>query len=173
MDSLFADILREQFDADIAFLPGVGYGVAIPPGPITAADLRQLMPHDGKVVTMTLTADQVLEVLEQAVENTFTDDPGVKVGGMIQVSGICFRCDQSLKKGERITQVELKDSAWNSKARYSVVTNSMLAQGGHSQRSFLHGEAVTRHDSQYELIKKAFQEHSPVHTPPPGRIAAR
>ena len=173
VDSLFADILREQFHAHIAFLPGVGYGVAIPPGPITAADLRQLMPHDGKVVTMSLTGDQILEVLEQAVENTFTDDPGVKVGGMIQVSGIRFRYDRALRKGERITQVALPDRAWNSKQRFSVVTNSMLAQGVHSQKSFLRGEAVTHHDSQYELIKKSFQEHSPVHTPPPGRIAAR
>lgn len=173
VDSLFGDILREQFDADIAFLPGVGYGVAIPPGPITAADLRQLMPHDGKVVTMSLSGDQVLDILEQAVENTFTDDPGVKVGGMIQVSGIRFRYDQALRKGKRITHVELTDLAWNSEHKFSVVTNSMLAQGGHSQKSFLRGEGVIRHDSQYELIKKWFQTYSPVQTPPPGRIAAR
>ena len=75
IDSLFADILREETKADVALLPGVGYGVAIPPGPITAAQLRQLVPHEGKVVTMRLSGIQIIEVLEQAVENVFTDDP--------------------------------------------------------------------------------------------------
>lgn len=41
------------------------------------------------------------------------------------------------------------------------------------RKSFLRGEGVAQHDSQYELITKSFQEYSPVHTPPPGRIAAR
>lgn len=40
IDSLFADFLRAEAKADIALLPGVGYGVAIPPGPVTAAQLR-------------------------------------------------------------------------------------------------------------------------------------
>ncbi|WP_164100608.1 5'-nucleotidase C-terminal domain-containing protein [Candidatus Laterigemmans baculatus] len=57
--------------------------IAIPPGPITAAQLRQLIPHDGKVVTMRLSGAQVREVLEQAVENVFTDNVDKKVGGMI------------------------------------------------------------------------------------------
>jgi len=83
IDSLFADILRQEVKADIALLPGVGYGVALPPGSVTAAQLRQMVPHEGKVVTMRLSGAQVSEVLEQAVENTFTDDPAAKVGGMI------------------------------------------------------------------------------------------
>ena len=92
-DSLFADILREETRADVALLPGVGYGVAIPPGPITAAQLRQLIPHDGRVFTMQLAGAQIRDILEQSVENTFSDDPATKVGGMIQVSGIRFRFD--------------------------------------------------------------------------------
>ncbi len=47
-DSLFADILREETKCDVALLPGVGYGVAIPRGPITAAMLRNLVPHESK-----------------------------------------------------------------------------------------------------------------------------
>ena len=46
IDSLFADIFCEQTGADVALLPGVGYGVAIPPGAITAAQLRQMVPHE-------------------------------------------------------------------------------------------------------------------------------
>jgi len=64
IDSLFADILCAETKADIALLPGVGYGVAIPPGPVTAAQLRQMVPHEGNVVTMRLTGAQVVDVLE-------------------------------------------------------------------------------------------------------------
>ena len=106
VDSLFADLIRQQTNAELCFLPGVGYGIAIPPGPITAAQLRQLVPHDGKVVTMRLSGARIIEVLEQAVENVLSDDPAVKVGGMIQVSGLRFSYDDQRPKGHRIGSIE-------------------------------------------------------------------
>ena len=67
VDHLFATILREQTGSDIALLPGVGYGVALQAGPITAEQLRNLLPHDGKVVTMTLTGTQIRSIFEQTL----------------------------------------------------------------------------------------------------------
>ena len=170
IDSLFADILREETKADIALLPGVGYGVAIPPGSVTAAQLRQMVPHEGKVVTMRLSGTQVIEVLEQAVENTFTDDPATKVGGMIQLGGIKFRYDPALAKGHRVWHVERVGGKWEPTAEYTVVTNSMLAGGGHSYRTLTKGEKRTEHGSQYETIRQWFEKNSPVATPTTGRI---
>ena len=170
IDSLFADILREATKADIALLPGVGYGVAIPAGPVTAAQLRQMVPHEGKVVTMRLTGTQVIEVLEQAVENTFTDDSATKLGGMIQVGGIKFRYDPALAKGRRVWDVERVGGKWEPTAEYTVVTNSLLAGGGHSYRTLTKGEKRTEHGSQYETIRRWFEKNSPVATPTPGRI---
>lgn len=85
VDSLFADIIREVTGTDVALLPGVGYGVAIPPGPITVEALRNLIPHESRIFVMEMNGAQLLKVLEQSVENTYTDDPAKKVGGMIQV----------------------------------------------------------------------------------------
>ena len=170
VDSLFADILREATKADIALLPGVGYGVAIPPGPVTVAQLRQMVPHEGKVVTMRLSGTQVIEVLEQAVENTFTADPATKVGGMIQVGGIKFRYDPALAKGYRVWQVERVGGEWEPLAEYTVVTNSMLAGGGHNYRTLTKGEKRAEHGSQYETIRQWFEKNSPVATPTTGRI---
>ena len=42
---------------------------------------------------MRLLGTQVLEALERAVTNVFSDDPKLKVGGMIQISGIRFQYD--------------------------------------------------------------------------------
>ena len=170
IDSLFADILREQTKADIALLPGVGYGVAIPPGPVTASQLRQLVPHEGKVVTMRLSGVQIIEVLEQAVENTFTDDPAVKVGGMIQVAGIRFRYDPKTAKGHRVWHVERTEGRWKPMDDYTVATNTMMAGGGHNYQTLTKGEKRVEHGSQYETISRWFTKNSPVATPKPGRI---
>ncbi len=170
IDSLFADILREQTGADVALLPGVGYGVAIPAGPITAAQLRQMVPHEGKVVTMRLSGAQVIEVLEQAVENTFTDNHAMKVGGMIQVGGIRFRYDPALANGQRVWHVERVGGKWEPMAEYTVVTNTMMAGGGHNYRTLTKGQKQAEHGSQYETIRRWFEKNSPVTTPPNGRI---
>lgn len=169
-DSLFADILREETRADVALLPGVGYGVAIPPGPITAAQLRQLIPHDGRVLTMQLAGAQIRDILEQSIDNTFSDDPATKVGGMIQVSGIRFGFDSSRPHGRRALEIAALSGDWDHGRKYQVATNSLLAQGGHHYREFLHGENVQQGQAQYEMIKLWIKEHSPVMTPPTGRI---
>ena len=171
IDSLFADILREQTKADVALLPGVGYGVAIPPGPVTTAKLRQMVPHEGKVVTMRLSGTQIIEVLEQAVENTFADDPAVKVGGMIQVSGIRFRYDPKMAKGHRVWHVERTEGRWKPTDDYTVATNTMMAGGGHNYRTLTKGERRVERGSQYEMARDWFAKNSPVTTPKPGRIA--
>ena len=171
IDSLFADILREATKADIALLPGVGYGVAIPPGPITAAHLRQMVPHEGKVVTMRLSGGQIIEVLEQSVENTFTNDQAVKVGGMIQVSGIRFRYDPKKAKGSRVWHVERTEGRWDAKAEYVVATNTMMAGGGHNYQPLRKGGMREEHGTQYEMTRDWVTKNSPVTTPKPGRIS--
>lgn len=171
IDSLFADILREQTKADVALLPGVGYGVAIPPGSITAAQLRQMVPHEGKVVTMRLSSTQIIDVLEQAVENTFTDDPAVKVGGMIQVSGIRFRYDPMMAKGHRVWSIERTEGQWRPMGEYTVATNTMMAGGGHNYRTLTKGEKRAEHDSQYETIRRWIAKQDAVAAPLAGRIA--
>ncbi len=169
IDSLFADILRQATKADIALLPGVGYGVAIPPGPVTAAQLRQMVPHEGTVVTMRLSGARVIEVLEQAVENVFTDDPAVKVGGMIQVAGIRFKYDPKRAKGHRVWHVERTEGRWKPMDDYTVATNTMMAGGGHNYRTLTKGEKRSEHGSQYETIRDWFAKNSPVAAPRPGR----
>jgi 2',3'-cyclic-nucleotide 2'-phosphodiesterase (5'-nucleotidase family) len=84
-DTLFAEILRETTGSEIALLPGVGYGVALQPGPVTAEALRDLVPHESKVVTLTLTGAQIREILATSSREHFQrrsedesrrDDPG-------------------------------------------------------------------------------------------------
>ncbi len=173
VDSLFADLLREAFEADVAFLPGVGYGIAIPPGEMSAAQLRQLIPHDGKVVTLSLSGLQVREVLEQSLDNIFSENPAINVGGMIQISGIRFRYVADAAKGARVVELQKLDGTWNDSDRLKIVTNSMLSNGGHNQETFRHGIDRKEHKSQYEHIKELIRSKAAVQTPALGRISAR
>ena len=165
-DHLFAELLRETTGSDLALLPGVGYGIALQPGPITAEQLRNLLPHEGKVVTMKLTGAQIRAILEQALTNTFSDDPKTKVGGMIQTGGVHFTYDAKAREGSRLNEVTVGKEPLDPQRAYSVATNSMLAHGGHNYRTFREGRDVTEHESQYETIKAAIKKRGRIEAPP-------
>jgi 2',3'-cyclic-nucleotide 2'-phosphodiesterase (5'-nucleotidase family) len=167
-DSLFCDILREETGCEIVMLPGVGYGVAIPAGPITASALRNLLPHDSGVVTCTMTGRQVRNTLEQAVTNTFSEDPRTKVGGMIQISGLQFTYDPA--RSPAVRQVKVGEEPLDDDRHYAVVTNSMMAQGGHNYREFLQAQDRRERGRQYEIIANRMRAQGTVSVPPLGRI---
>lgn len=161
-DSLFADIIRQETGSDIALLPGVGYGVAIPAAPITQGALRNLIPHESKVVKLTLTGEQIIEILQQSLKNTYSQDPSTKVGGMIQVSGLEFWYDPHAAVVQRCT-VGGKDL--DPSGQYAVATNSMLAEGGHNYRTFLHGLNRREYGAQFAMIKQWMAQQGTVKTP--------
>jgi 2',3'-cyclic-nucleotide 2'-phosphodiesterase (5'-nucleotidase family) len=171
-DSLFADIVREHARVEIAFLPGVGYGVAIPAGLVRKSALRNLVPHDSRLTTMTLTGTDIKDILEQSVENVLTEDPEKKVGGIIQVSGLSFTYRSDQKIGSRVQTVLVDGKPLNPQQQYQVATNSMLAAGSHDYRSFTRG--ADRHElaQQYDVIEGAFRKRERIVTPESGRIKA-
>lgn len=174
-DSLFADILREQTGSDAALLPGVGYGVAIPKGDITFGMLKNLIPHDSKVVTLRLTGAQIRSIVEQALVNTFTEDPKKKVGGMIQVSGVSFVFQKGIGDHDsaRLLHLDVGGKPIDSSRTYKVATNSMLAQGGHNYSVFQQGSDRQEHGKQFDLIEAWMLKGNLVGSPTPGRIQER
>jgi 5'-nucleotidase / UDP-sugar diphosphatase len=169
-DSLFADALREETGAEIAFLPGLGYGVAIQPGAVTAGNLRNLIPHDSAVFTMKLSGAQIREILEQAIENVFTTDATRKVGGMIQISGLRFSYDENLPRGNRVKEVFVGDKPLENTRSYAAAVNALLAEGGHNQKTFLAGAEKREAGKQYETVKKWIAARKSVNVPPMNRI---
>lgn len=169
-DSLFADIIRDKTQADVVILPGVGYGTSIPTGTINAADLRNLIPHESKVVTMTLKGAQLRDILEQSLENTYTDDPKKKVGGLVQFSEMTVKYKAAGKFPHRLLDVHIANAPLDLRRDYKVATNSLLAGGGHNYKTFLDGKNVQEGEGQYDMIKQAIQKRGKVSTPPLGRI---
>jgi 5'-nucleotidase len=170
VDSLFADIVREVTGTDVVLLPGVGYGVAIPPGPITEEALKNLVPHESRILVMEMQGVRLLEILEQSIENVHTKEAEKKVGGMIQVSGLSFTYNEQRPFGNRVLRALVGGTPISRGTFYRVATNSLLAQGGHRYRTFQSIPAHMDFGSQLEMIKTWLSGHPDITAPPPGRI---
>ncbi len=169
-DDLFADAIRETAATELAFLPGVGYGVALHPGEVTADCLRNLLPHDSAVWTMKLTGGQIREVLEQSIENFMTEETTKKVGGMIQVSGLRFSYEPNAGRGRRVREVSVSDSPLSPDRHYTVAVNALLAEGGHNYRAFSRGIERREIGKQYEIVRAWIERHGEISSPISNRI---
>ena len=169
-DDLFADAVRESTQSQIAFLPGVGYGVALQPGQISTAQLRNLLPHDSAIWTMRLTGDEIRDVLEQSIENFSTKDPTKKVGGMIQVSGLQFSYNPDAEFNQRVQSVTVQGQPLEPRRWYRVATNALLAEGGHNYKTFKHARDRREAGKQFEMIKAWIAARGNVAAPPTDRI---
>jgi len=169
-DSLFADIIRESTKADVAFLPGIGYGVGIPPGVISTKALINLIPHESHIFIMEMNGAQLLEILEQSLENIYTGDPAKKVGGMIQVSGLTFTYDPQGRVGGRVHSASVNGKPFDAQARYRVATNSLLAEGGFNYGTFRTITSQADLGSQFEMIEGWMRRHPGITALTPGRI---
>lgn len=95
-----------------------GLRVPIPPGPITVGLIFELMPFENRLSVLTLSGDQVQELANQ-------------IAGMRgePIAGFSFRIQEV--DGERVARdVRVDGAPVDPQARYRLVTNDYLANGG-------------------------------------------
>ncbi len=170
-DALSGELLREHTGADIAFLPGVGYGVSLEPGPITREALGALLPHPAKVATVLLSGLQVQEVLEQSATNQKPDDVMDGVGGLVQTSGLAWTIDLTRPVGQRIRNVRVGTGPIDPQRDYRVVTHQGMLKGLHRYRSFAAGrEANVLEQTVGEVIEAGIERRGTVRAPQLGNV---
>lgn len=170
-DTLVGEILRDHAAAEIAFLPGVGYGVSLEPGPITREELFALLPHPAKVVTMDLTGAQVLAILEQSAANQNPRDPLDAVGGLVQTAGLRWTADLTRPVGQRVGNVHVGEAPLDPDASYRVVTHSGMLAGIHRYAAFAQGARIERQDAKVvDVVEAAFRAMGRVTAPATGNI---
>lgn len=173
-DKLVGRILREETGAEIAFMPGVGYGVSLNAGPITREALTALLPHPTKPATLTLTGAEVREILEQSATNQAPGDPLEAVGGLIQTDGLVWSVDLGRPQGERVGEIRVGESALDPARRYSVVANAGMLEGLHKYDALKKGENATElQRSITDLVEAAFRKVGTVQAPPLGDVTVR
>jgi 5'-nucleotidase/UDP-sugar diphosphatase len=173
VDVLAAEILRRETNADVAFLPGLGFGVTIQPGPITREMVFGLFPHPTTVVHERLTGRQIVGVLEQSATNLRPVNEFDRVGGLIQTSGLRWRIDLTKPVGHRISDVYVGDHpiSRDENARYCGVTNGGLLQGTHRQTIFAHGTDIVIDKRSFAItLEDALRKLGTIHAPTLGAV---
>ena len=88
------DAFRAETKAQIAFLGGGGIRTGINKGDVTYEDIYNVMPFGSMIYVIKASGQQILDALEWSV-HSLPDS----FGGFLQVSGISFEVDSSVKSG--------------------------------------------------------------------------
>lgn len=135
-------------DADhvVAITNGGGIRAAIKPGEVTKKDINTVLPFGNTVVTIYITGEELLEVLEASTYS-------LPVGGFPQVAGINYTISTAVaydanaetypastyygpKSINRVTINSINGKEFKADDTYAVVTNDFCAEGGDTYYAF-------------------------------------
>ena len=135
-------------DADhvVAITNGGGIRAAIEPGDVTKKDINTVLPFGNTVVTIYITGEELLEVLEASTYS-------LPVGGFPQVAGINYTISTAVaydanaetypastyygpKSINRVTINSINGKEFKADDTYAVVTNNFVAGGGDTYYAF-------------------------------------
>lgn len=135
-------------DADhvVAITNGGGIRAAIEPGDVTKKDINTVLPFGNTVVTIYITGEELLEVLEASAYS-------LPVGGFPQVAGINYTISTAVaydanaetypastyygpKSINRVTINSINGKDFKADDTYAVVTNDFSAAGGDTYYAF-------------------------------------
>ena len=171
VDGLAAETLRRYGAADVAFLPGLGFGVTWQPGPVTREMIAGVFPHATTVIHESLTGAQILRILEQSATNLRPVSELDRVGGLIQTAGIRWTVDLTRAVGHRISAVFIGQRPLEDGARYTVMTNGGLLQGTHRQVTFADGQDIVRDARTFSVVlEEGLRALGTIRAPTPGAV---
>ncbi|MEV6562181.1 bifunctional metallophosphatase/5'-nucleotidase [Nocardia sp. NPDC051756] len=150
-----------------AFMNPGGVRADIKAGPVTYGDIYTVQPFGNQVVTLTLTGQQVLRLLEQQWDNT--SKPAT-----LSPAGITYAYSNSGPKGAKVIgdSVRIAGQPLNPAATYRITTNSFLASGGDGFTVFTEGTDKVPGPTDLDAFEALFRDKSPVQLPP-ARVEQR
>lgn len=124
LGNLIADAQRNKMRTDFGFMNAGGIRADIPAGNVTWGDLFTVQPFANDLVTMNLTGEQIVRLLNQQWE-------GQPYPRILKISGLSYTWDNALPEGNRIVEVRKDDgSLLDITTTYSITVNSFIAAGG-------------------------------------------
>jgi 5'-nucleotidase len=136
------------------------------PGDVTYGEVFSVQPFGNSLVTMSLTGQQIKDVLEQQFDN-----PAVGQNRIMQVSN-GFTCTWTLSAptGSKVSNIMLNGVAIDLGATYRVTVNSFMAEGGDSFTVFIGGTDRLGGAVDLDALDAYFAANSPVAPGPQNRI---
>ncbi|MCA9000470.1 MAG: bifunctional metallophosphatase/5'-nucleotidase [Planctomycetes bacterium] len=123
------DVMLAMSDADVAIQNRGGIRANLSAGPLTRRDIFRMLPFDNTMTTLTLTGQQLLDIMRRRVEG---DEPVT-----LEMSGM-----QLVLTGEgearKLLALRIQGQPVEPERSYRLVTNSYLAGGGDGFDEFCH-----------------------------------
>lgn len=132
---LVADSMAWRTGAQVALNNPGGVRSGIADGPISVAEVYELLPFGNTLVTLPLSGAELVKVLEEAVSYQVSRYGPDLRAPYVYVSGIAFVIDLGNPSGLRVRDVRVKGPGGAyapiaASERYQVVVNSFMAAGG-------------------------------------------
>lgn len=174
MDNVIADAVREAGHADIGFTNGFRFSPPVAAGPITEADLWNILPLDAKLKSGGASGRQIRDYLEHEMELVFSKDPFALSGGWgPRPSGMTILFTAGTSPGQRIKDVTIGGAKLDLKRTYTVAG---------CERDGEHLNIICRlqdiEDAKYipgtihTVLKAYLKAHSPITAKRDGRVRA-
>lgn len=125
MGNFITDALRRIEGVDISFFPAWRYGSTLMPGEITAEDVYNIIPTDGRIFTYTMSGKEIKTLLENILDGVVDQDPFARVGGdMLRFSGLKIVYDIANNRGQRIVSIVTEDDQpFSLEKNYSIASS--------------------------------------------------
>jgi len=136
LGDLVADGERAAMKTDAGFETAGDIQADLSRGTITWGNLYAVQPAAGIVMSMTLSGEQIRQVLERQWQEP------VPQSNLI-VSGLTYTWNASQPAGSRVTSVNINGVPLNPKTLYSISTVGFLAMGGDGYTTFAQGTNMT------------------------------
>lgn len=150
----YAEEQNLDVSVDVALSNGGGIRASVPAGDISMNTLYTVFPYGNTLTLVTITGEQLLEVIEASTFSTPT-----AIGGFPQIAGAEFTVNTAVayengeqypdstyyapaKPGSRVTITSVGGKAFDPDANYTVVVNSFQAEGGDTYYVLTEGSYV-------------------------------
>jgi 2',3'-cyclic-nucleotide 2'-phosphodiesterase (5'-nucleotidase family) len=121
MDALLLEAMRQATGLDVAFSNGWRYGGAVPKGHVRRRDLYHMVPMDPEIRQARLTGREILSMLEENLESTFSCEPMRQMGGYIKRSaGLTVYFKMENPPGQRLQKVFAGEEEIDPEKEYEV-----------------------------------------------------
>lgn len=157
---LLTTLMKEQTGADLAVLNSGAIRSSIAAGPVTLGEIIQALPFANRIMTVQLTGDAVLRMLEQSLREQREEDGG----GFLQVSGLTYGAGGATPADVRVGGEPLDPAR-----TYTVAITDFLYHGGDGYDLFLKQGKNPRQTGPFlaEALSAHIRANSPLSAPQP------
>lgn len=168
MDNFLLQALLEETGSRLAFSNGWRYGAPVPAGPVTLRDLWNIIPVNPPVSTVELTGEELLAMMEENLEHTFSRDPYQQMGGYLKrCMGLNLYVKLENPPGHRICEMFVGGERVEPGRTYTAtfVTEQGVPSRYGRNRQNLDTRAI-------DALQGYLARHSPVEAPLRGSVVA-